>query len=92
MAVHLYRGATLLEVEGIAVQTPKDVYNILTNLKQRQFKKFRVTLAHTEVKGGLASMGIPQLHIDQLNTRYIMNLDHIQRQHAPTIISGVVHH
>lgn len=37
-------------------------------------------------------MGIPQLHIDQLNTRYIMNLDHIQRQQAPTIISGGVHH
>jgi hypothetical protein len=37
-------------------------------------------------------MGIPQLHIDQLNTQYIMNLDHIQRQQAPTIISGGVHH
>jgi hypothetical protein len=51
-----------------------------------------VTLAHPEAKGGLTSMGIPQLHIDQLNTRFIMNLDHIQRQQAPTIISGGVHH
>jgi hypothetical protein len=32
-------------------------------------------MAHPEVKGGLPSKGIPQLHIDQLNTRYIMNLD-----------------
>jgi hypothetical protein len=34
------RGATLLEVKGIPVQTSKDVHNILVNLKQRKFKKF----------------------------------------------------
>jgi hypothetical protein len=48
-------------------------------------------MAHPEVKGDLVtSQGIPQLHIDQLNTRFIMNLDYIQRQQAPTIISGGV--
>jgi hypothetical protein len=86
------RGAILLEVEGKPVQSTKDVASILENLKQRKFKKARILLAHPEVKGGLTSTGIPQLHIDQLNTRFIMNLDHIQRQSAPTIISGGVHH
>ena len=51
-----------------------------------------LTMAHPEVKGGLTSQGIPQLHINQLNTRFIMNLDHLEGQQAPTIISGGVHH
>ena len=49
-------------------------------------------MAHHKVKGGLTSKGIPRLHIDQLNTCFIMNLDHIQCQQAPTIISGGVYH
>jgi hypothetical protein len=49
-------------------------------------------LAHPELKAGLTSQGIPQLHIDQLNTRFIMNIDNIVRQQAPKIVSGGVQH
>jgi hypothetical protein len=70
----------------------KEVHDILTNLKRRDYKKCRITFAHPEVKGGSTSQGIPQLHINQLNTRFIMNLEYLERQQAPTIISGGVHH
>lgn len=86
------RGATLMEVEGRPVNSAKDVNDILKNLKDRDFKKCRILLAHPEIKAGLTSQGIPQLHIDQLNTRFIMNLDHIVRQEAPKVISGGVQH
>jgi hypothetical protein len=82
------RGAVLLEVEERKVQSAKEVHEILVNLKERDFKKCRFTLAHLEIKHGLTSKGIPQLHIDQLNTRFIMNLDHIVRQEALKVISG----
>lgn len=86
------RGATLMEVEGMPVRSPRDVNKVLLNLKGRNFKKCRITLAHSEIKAGLTSKGIPQLHIDQLNTRFIMNLDHINRQEGAKVISGGVHH
>lgn len=73
------RGATLLEVEGCPVQSAQDINNILKNLKARDFKKCLFTFAHSEIKSGLMSQGIPQLHIDQLNSRFIMNLDHTAR-------------
>lgn len=62
------RDATVLEVEGIPVQTTKDVHDVLINLKRQDFTKCRIMMAHPEVKGVLTSQGIPQLHIDQLNT------------------------
>jgi hypothetical protein len=84
------RGATVLEVEGRPILSPQDLYNILKNLKDRDITKCRITLAHPEIKTGLTSQGIPQLHIDQLNTRFIMNVDHIVRQEAAKVLSGGV--
>lgn len=86
------RGARLLEVEGRPVHSTKEVNDILCNLKDREFRRCRITLAHPELKAGLTTQGIPQLHIDQLNTRFIMNLDHIARQQAPKIVTGGVQH
>jgi hypothetical protein len=82
------RGAVLLEVEGRKVSSAKEVHEILKNLKERDFRKCRITLAHLEIKHSLTSKGLPQLHIDQLNTRFIMNLDHIVKHQAQKIISG----
>jgi hypothetical protein len=82
-----------LEVESCLIHSSKEEHDILVNLKCRDFKKCRITMVHTEVKGELTSQGIPQLHVDQLNTRFIMmNVDHLACQQAPTIISGGVHH
>ena len=85
------RGATVLEVDGRPVQSQVEVEAILKNLKARDCDFCKITLAHPEIKYGLTSQGLPQLHIDQLNTRAIMNVELVlQKQEAPKIISGGV--
>ncbi len=66
-------GAILLEVEGQPVHSIKDLESILKNLKAREFERCQIVLAHPEIKTSLTSQGISQLHIDQLNPRYILN-------------------
>jgi hypothetical protein len=74
------RGAWVMEVNGMLVQTTQDVERALKMAKMRGDDKCRITLAHPEIKEGLTSQGIPQLHIDQFNPRYILNLDHLVHQ------------
>jgi hypothetical protein len=83
-------GAAVLEVEGRPISSTKEFHNILKNLKDRDITKCQITLAHPEIKTGLTSQGIPQLHIDQLNTRFIMNVHHIVRQETGEVMSGGV--
>lgn len=86
-------GATLLEVEGRPVHTIKEVEEIIKNAKNKEFDQCRIILAHPEIKTGITSQGIPQLqHIDQLNTRFILNLENLAGQEAPIVYSGGVRH
>jgi hypothetical protein len=48
-------------------------------------------MAHPEIKEGLTSQGIPQLHIDQFNPRYILNLEHLVKQDHLYQMSGGVY-
>jgi hypothetical protein len=47
-------------------------------------------MSHPEIKSGLTSKGIPQIHIDQLNPKFILNLEHIAKQRAPLVESAGV--
>jgi C-terminal processing protease CtpA/Prc len=71
------RGAWVMEVNGMPVQMTQDVERALKLAKLRGDEKCSITLAHPEIKDGLTAQGIPQLHIDQFNPRYILNLDHL---------------
>ena len=84
------RGAWLMEVCGVPVHTTKEVERILTTNKELGRKEATITLAHPEVKGGLTNMGIPQLHLDQFNPRFILNLDCITHQSPTYLQSGGV--
>lgn len=84
------RGAWLMEVGGLPVSQISDVERILRNLKQRGMNECTLILAHAELKEGLTSMGIPQLHLDQFNPRYILNIDCITHQSPTYLQSGGV--
>ena len=79
-----------MEVNGMPVQTTQDVERALKMAKSRGDEKCSITLAHPEIKDGLTAQGIPQLHIDQFNPRYILNLDHLVRQEHIYQTSGGV--
>jgi hypothetical protein len=84
------RGAWIIEVNGIPVNEIEDVARVLQQCKERGYNSVKILMAHPEIKTGLTSKGIPQIHIDQLNPKFILNLDHIAKQHAPFIESAGV--
>jgi hypothetical protein len=86
------RGAWLSEINGIPVNTIEEATNIFKKAKLYNKDKCTITLAHPEIKSGLTSKGIPQLHIDQLNPKFILNLEHLVKQPVPKMESGGVWH
>ena len=86
------RGAWLLEVNGIRVKTIEDVYAALARLKEEGRDECKILLAHPEIKDGLTNEGIPQISIDELNARFILNAENLDRQDSPTFVSGGVYH
>jgi hypothetical protein len=84
------RGAWIIEVNGIPVNEIEDVARVLQQCKEKGYNSVKILMAHPEIKTGLTSKGIPQIHIDQLNPKFILNLDHIAKQHAPVIESAGV--
>lgn len=84
------RGAWITNVDGTPVNSILQVQEILERAKLDGKSTCQILLAHPEIKQGLTSMGIPQLHIDQLNPKYILNLDNIIKQDANKISDGGV--
>jgi hypothetical protein len=84
------RGAWIMEVNGIPVHEIDDVADILYKCKSSGYKSVSILMSHPEIKSGLTSKGIPQIHIDQLNPKFILNLDHIAKQRAPVVESAGV--
>eukprot|EP00956_Cyclotella_meneghiniana_P004202 scaffold5163_cov49-Cyclotella_meneghiniana.AAC.3 len=84
------RGAWLMEIDGTPVTNQSQVHDILQRANEQGKRECPILLAHPEIKAGLTSMGIPQLHIDQMNPKYILNLDHIMKQDANKIADGGV--
>jgi hypothetical protein len=83
-------GAWIMEVNGAPVNDIDDVASILHQCKTQGYKSVKILLSHPEIKSGLTSKGIPQVHIDQLNPKFILNLEHIAKQRAPVIESAGV--
>ena len=48
-------------------------------------------MAHAELRDGLTQDGIPQVNIDQLNTRFLINEKFIDTQQVPMVASGGVY-
>ena len=80
-----------MEINGMPVQTTKDVERALKLSKTRGDEICSITMAHPEIKEGLTSKGIPQLHIDQFNPRYVLNLEHLVSQEHLYQMSGGVY-
>ena len=85
------RGAWLLEVDGKAVHSKTDIFEILAKMKDEGREDCKLLFAHPEIKDGLTNEGIPQISIDQLNARYILNAENLDRQESPQFVSGGVY-
>lgn len=85
------KGAWLMQVGTMPIHTIKDVRDALkmASTQRRQFCP--LLLAHPEIRDGLTSDGIPQVNIDQLNTRFFINNNYIATQQAPVVASGGVY-
>ena len=70
------------------------VSDVQTALKRAQLDgrlTCELLLAHAELRNGLSNDGVPQVNIDQLNTRYFVNKEFIDTQQVPIIASGGVY-
>jgi hypothetical protein len=85
------RGAWVMEINGMPVQTTQDVERALKMAKLRGDEICSITMTHPEIRDGLTAKGIPQLHIDQFNPRYILNLEHLVAQEHIYQMSGGVY-
>ena len=63
------RNAWLYKIGDIEVSTVAEVKAALLTLSQQPHPTCLLTFSHPEIKHGLANDGIPQLNVDQLNTR-----------------------
>ena len=82
------RGAWLIEINGTPVKTREDVVTALVGLKEEGREECKILLAHPEIKDGLTNEGIPQTSIDQLNARFILTAENLDRQESPMFVSG----
>lgn len=67
------KGAWLMQVGGMPVHLVGDVQTALKRAKLEGRLTCALILAHSELRTGLSHDGVPQVNIDQLNTRYFVN-------------------
>jgi hypothetical protein len=85
------RRAWLLMVDGKEVHSKADVFEALACIRDEGRQDCKLLLAHPEIKDGLTNEGIPQISIDQLNARYILSAENLDRQESPQFISAGVY-
>ncbi len=85
------KGAWLMQVGGMPIQSIMDVRTTLERLKQEGRMYCDLLMAHAELRDGLTQDGIPQVNIDQLNTRFLINMKFIDTQQVPMVASGGVY-
>lgn len=54
------------------VETAEQVFEVLAQAKAEGRKEVTMLMAHSELKDGLTCDGIPQISVDQLNTRLVL--------------------
>jgi hypothetical protein len=84
------RGAWIIQVNGTTVSSVQDVYAAVKSAKDEGRGQLRLLLAHSELKDGLSSRGIPQVNIDQVHPKFTLSWDILERQRVPTAVSGGV--
>jgi hypothetical protein len=80
-----------MQVGTMSVHTIKDVRDALQGASTQGRQFCELLLAHPESHGGLTQDGIPQVNIDQLNTRFFINEQCIAMQQVPIVVSGGVY-
>ena len=63
------RNAWLRKIDDIRVSLVADMKAALLTLSKEPRPRCLLTFSHPEIKHGLANDGIPQLNVDQLNSR-----------------------
>lgn len=85
------KGAWLMQVDGMPVHSVSDVQISIKRAKLDGKITCDLLLAHAELRTGLSHDGVPQVSIDQLNTRFFVNKEFIASQQVPIIASGGVY-
>lgn len=80
-----------MQVGNMLVHTIEDVKQAIKRLKAEGHLYCDLLMAQTELRDGLTQEGIPQIHIDQLNTRYFINTNFIANQQVPIVASNRVY-
>ena len=73
------------------VHNVKEVQLTLQTEKAEGVVSCTLLLAHAELRDGLTHDGIPQINVDQLNTRFFLNKEFIETQQVPMVASGGVY-
>ena len=85
------KGAWLQQVGRMPIMTIQNVRDALARYKNSGAQYCELVFAHAELRDGLTSDGIPQVNIDQLNTRFFINEKFIESQRVSMIASGGVY-
>ena len=80
-----------MHVGTMPIHTIADVQQAMKCQKAEGHLHCELLMAHPELRDGLIQEGIPQIHIDHLNSRYIINAQFITNQHIPIVASGGVY-
>jgi len=62
-----------MQVGNMGILTLENVKQAIKRQKAEGHIYCELLMAHPELRDGLTQEGIPQIHIDQLNTRYFIN-------------------
>ena len=80
-----------MKVSDDDVETAEQVFEVLAQAKAEGRKEVTMLMAHSELKDGLTCDDIPQISVDQLNTRLVLATECLDRQKSSLIATGGVY-
>ena len=65
------RGKWLRRINDTTVDNVREVEQVFCKLRQDGAEQCSLVLLHPEIRHGLTTAGIPQVNLDQLNSRHL---------------------